>query len=86
MENSNVYVDLLISNKVQNTNSIKAGEEMYVYSYQYEAYLFNNMMKDCLAGLNALTTTTITEAPTFAIDSTSQKCTMHLNVDKYGYK
>ena len=70
----------------QNENPIDSDEKYYISSYQYVIYLFNEMLKECLAGLNNISPTTPTNlAPKMFYEITTQLCGMNLNTDYYGY-
>ena len=62
----------------QNTNPLDEDEHFYVYSYQYVVYLMNNMLQECLVGLNNINNTNITTAPEFTFDINNKMCSLQL--------
>lgn len=69
----------------QNLNPTDPDEYYYVYNYQYVIYLMNKSLASCLTGLKTLTTCPANIAPTLSFDSTTQKCTLNLDSNAYGY-
>ena len=69
----------------QNINPIDTDEKYYVYSYQYVIYLINNMLNQCLVGLNNLLQTPATIEPKMLFNRETQACSMQLDSSKYGY-
>lgn len=69
----------------QNLNPADPDEYYYVYNYQFVTYLMNKCFTSCLTGLQTLTNCPTNVAPTITMDNTSQKCTINIDSDVYGY-
>jgi len=69
----------------QNLSAVDPDEHYYVYNYQFVMYLINKCLASCLTGLHGLTTCPTSVAPTLSFDPTSQKCTLNLDSNYYGY-
>jgi len=82
--NGNVY-QRFMEFVPQNTNPFEADERYQVHSYQYVIYLFNNMLNECLVGLNNIENSSVTIAPTFKFDVNSQLCSLEFDSDYYGF-
>jgi len=69
----------------QNLNPSDPDEYYYVYNYQYLMYLVNKCLTSCLAGLQLLTTCPTNTSPIVSFDPASEKCSINLDSNFYGY-
>jgi hypothetical protein len=85
MELNGNYYQRYMQYVPQNNNPIDADERYYVYSYQYVMYLFNNMLTECLVGLNNIAPTGVSVAPKMRFDINTQLCSVEINATQYGF-